>query len=316
MRTEYEELKSLKNEMEGKYLTEERLGKILKIIFRGYEWIHDEKFQANGETYNFRPDYCCHELQMCIEFDGPDHFTKASVIQADIKKDQIIEWNGYDIIRVPYFVQLNSAGIKYFFNFDIDFDYNFRHGFVSRNVSLPANFCEQGIWKFNDFIADLNIEEDNPQAAREILSDIKESLINKINSLKLPEAEAMLNVVPSKSMLSLGLANYSHNSVDNMNKVRSTLKNNWNCVLLESSQTIMDQAGTYDIRYTYNAEGNISGCSYKEYNKLGFSNITLLVEKENEDEVNIRVFKNHTLILDKLAPMEEINIFNLVHFLP
>jgi hypothetical protein len=78
----------------------------------------------------------------------------------------------------------------------------------------------------------------------------------------------------------------------------------------------MEQSGIYDMRYTYNAEGNISGYSYKEYNKLGFSNVTLLIEKEDEDEVSIRVFKNHTLILDELAPMEEINLFNLVHFLP
>jgi very-short-patch-repair endonuclease len=120
MQTQYEKLKELENKMKGKYLTEEWLGEILEAVFLGYEWVHDEKFQAHGETFNFRPDYCCHRLQMCIEFDGPDHYTKANVIQSDIKKNQIIEYNGYDIIRIPYFVQLNSVGIKYFFNLDID----------------------------------------------------------------------------------------------------------------------------------------------------------------------------------------------------
>lgn len=312
MQAQLEKLKKLEDEMRGKYLTEEWLGKILEAVFLGYEWVHDEKFQANGETFNFRPDYCCHELQTCVEFDGPDHYTKANVIQSDIKKNQIIAWNGYNIIRIPYFVQLNSAGIKYFFDLDISFDYGFKHGFISRNVTLPANFCEQGVWKFNDFIADLGIEKDNPQVTQEILSDIKESLHNKINSLKLPQEEAVLNVVPSKSMLSLELSKFNHDSIDNMNKVRSTLRNNWNCVLLESSQTVLEQAGIYDIRYTYNAEGNISGYSYKG---LGSSKTTLLVEKEDEDNAIIKVFKNNILILDKRAPLEEINLFNLVLFL-
>lgn len=320
MQAQFERIKELENKMKGKYLTEEWLGKVLEAVFLGYEWIHDEKFQAGGETYNFRPDYCCHELQTCVEFDGPDHFTKANVIQADIKKNQIIKYSGYDIIRIPYFVQLNSAGIKYFFNLNIDynFNYDFKHGFISKNVTLPANFCEQGIWKFKEFITDLKINEDNPQAAQEILSEIKESLKVKLNSSKLPHEKALLNVVPSNLFSCLEFSTRNHDSLENANITLNNLKTHWNCIILESSLTLADQAGVYNLNYKYNSDGNLAGYSFMWLYESKIYKYTFLLEKdlEDENEVIVNVYLNEKYLkYRKTLEISSINVFNILDIL-
>ena len=178
-------LKELEKEMQGKYLTEEWLGKILDALYPHQDWLYDKKFKVDaedGKNFNFRPDYCCHALKLCVEFDGPDHFTKANVIQADNRKKVILEELGYRVVRIPYFVQLNSETIRFFFGVVADFSYDFEHGFISNNVTLPANFCEQGVWKFKDFLYTLARAEENG-ICKNVLEPIKKSLLNKIDKM-------------------------------------------------------------------------------------------------------------------------------------
>lgn len=304
-------LKNLKIEMNGKYLTEESLGKILKALYPNRIWDHDKRFKPinSAMVYNFRPDYCCHDLKMCVEFDGPDHYTKANVIQADIKKDLTVQSLDYNIIRIPYFLQLKTDTIKYFFDIDVDFDYGFNHGFINKRVTLPANFCQQGIWKFKDFITSLD-------KSGSIFQEIKESLINKIENSKIPISIATLTVVPTDLMLPLGLLKFNHDSLKNQNLIKSNLKSNWNCVILESSQTILDQTGVYDLRYTYSANGNLSGYSFMmTYKNCCTNKFTLLVEKLNEDTITLFSYKDDILLLRKNFSIEDINLFNITDFI-
>ena len=215
-------IKDLEKEIEGKYLTEELLGKFLQVAYPEYEWVHDKKFETpDSIKYNFRPDYCCHELKMSVEFDGPDHFTKANIIQADETKDSILQELRYKVVRIPYFIQLDYFSIKHFFGIDLLFCNCFPHGFVSRNVTLPASFCEQGIWKFKSLIFVLDMYEETGH----IFDEIVNSLIAKIhqNAKKVPFEKAVLNVVPSSVAFDLRLKGLNQALINN-HKLEITLK--------------------------------------------------------------------------------------------
>lgn len=306
MTTIQENLKKLEQEMRGNYLTEKYLGDILHVVYPDKIWNHDTRFQPPGSatSLRYKPDYCCHELKMCVEFDGPDHYTKATVIQADNKKDTILKGRGYSIIRIPYFVQLNTFTLKYFFGIDAEFDYGFKHGFIEKGVILPGNFCEQGVWKFDNFITRIKNTE--------IFTDIKESLIEKINNAKLPHDAAMLTALPSSLLLTFGLLKFDHESLDNHYKIKSTLGTNWNCVILEGSQTVQSIPGVFDMRYSYNSKGNICSISFKFFSNLKIYNYLLLIDCcEGEGFVNIKAYVDNELSQQKTFETSKINLFNV-----
>lgn len=322
MKVQNKEIQELENKMKGKYLTEESLGEFLKVLYPNKEWIHDQKFKTEGVTYNFRPDYCCHELKLCVEFDGPDHFTKANIIQADIKKDETLKELNYEVIRVPYFFQLDTEGISCLFELDVDINYGFKHGFISRNVTLPANFCEQGVWKFKDILSRLSRTASTPEA-KYIFKQIRESLINKIKSSTLPEETARLTVVPSQAQLALGLEDSAFDNSRSeqwmlhcANISNSNLQNNWNCTILTSIDILLDQE-VYDVRHTYNSEGNLSGYSFKMLHSSTVAKYTLLVERdlEEENKVNMYSYINDELAFRGDADPSEIGFYDLIDFL-
>ena len=313
----------VQNKMKGKYLTEKSLGEILKALYPNSEWIHDKKFEVPvpeiclsahvSPVYNFRPDYCCHELKLCVEFDGPNHYTSARVIAADGLKDITIANHGYKVIRVPYFVQLDTDSIKYFFDIDVNFDYGFKHGFICKQIVLPADFCEQGVWKLIWFLS--NVRE----KANKIREEIIESLYNKINSLHSDRTNAAYSVLPSNMIVeSISDAEHNkHDNISNLNKVHSTLQNNWNCVVLESSQVIKDLPGAHNFEYSYNSAGNISGYSFTFYYNQELSFYTLLIEPaEDENYVNIIIYKNDNLVYKEKSLASEISLFSLTKLLP
>lgn len=322
MHTRNKEVEELENKMKGKYLTEKSLGKFLKVLYPNKEWVHDQKFKTEEATYNFRPDYCCHELKLCVEFDGPDHFTKANIIQADIRKDEILKELNYEVIRVPYFFQLNTEGISCLFELDVDIDYGFKHGFISKNVTLPANFCEQGVWKFKDILHRLYRVE-SASEAKHIFHQIRESLINKIESSNLPKDTAILTVVPSQVHLILGLEESAVNNLHSeqgklyrANISNSNLQNNWNCTVLTSINMLLDQE-VYDVQHTYNSEGNLSGYSLKMLHGSVVTKYKLLVEKDLEEEnrVNMYSYVNDKLAFKGDADPSEIGFYDLIDFL-
>lgn len=301
-------IKELETEMRGLCLTEELLGKFLNVAYPNQQWEHDKKFalpeSSESKKFRFRPDYCCHNLKLCVEFDGPDHYTKVDIIKADLKKDNLLKEIGYAIIRVPYFVQLTKESIQFLFKLNINFNNHFQHGFINKKIALPANFCEQGIWKFKNFILDLKITHKT-----EILSQIIKSLKSR--------NENPIDIVPSTLFLHLGMLEKNYDSVTNVHRIKSNLKNNWNCVLLESSQTVMEQPGIYQMEYTYNSQGDISGYSFYMLYGSSITKITLLIESldDSHEKVVIQIFLNDALYRSTEEEAVNINIFNIPEFL-
>lgn len=156
----------------NEYLTEQRLALVLKELFPQNTFIHDRTVPNSGTRR--RPDYRCDELMLIVEFDGDKHYKEVAKIKSEQQKDKTYSEMGYRVVRIPYFIQISSETIKYFFDFDLNWNQSYPHGFISENVILPCDYCELGIQKF---LNDLNRFDF-------IKNDIFESLKNKISALK------------------------------------------------------------------------------------------------------------------------------------
>jgi transposase-like protein len=127
----------------------------------------------------YRPDVRIDDLKLIVEFDGFRHYTKAEVIYSDRLKERIYKQAGYKIIRIPYFVQMDSELVSYYFK-DYISDlrpYNdYPHGFIDNAVIWPSDFCIDGI---DVFINDLLIlSRYCPLAFKSIIDNIQDKIID------------------------------------------------------------------------------------------------------------------------------------------
>lgn len=156
------------------YLLEKSLGKYLKEIFK-VEWIHNRKFL----NYNFRPDYRNDNLKCAIEFNGYLHYTLAKTIIDDERKELIIRNSNYNLIIIPYWIQLTSNVNQFLFKNSNDYSNGYPNGFISKNCVLPANFCSLGIYRFRK-----ELESFPTKIQNEVIYSIKEK-IKELNDIRL-----------------------------------------------------------------------------------------------------------------------------------
>lgn len=160
--------------MINEYLNEENLYSFLKERFKT-DIIKNETIPTIKRR--FKPDFRIEEKKLIIEFDGYGHYTSPENILRDIEKDEILLQNKYEIIRIPYFIQLDEKVIKHLFGNYITNKHSFNdypHGFIDKKVICPASFCELGINKFLKDLDDFYYIKD----------DIIQSLKNKIEEKK------------------------------------------------------------------------------------------------------------------------------------
>lgn len=167
------------------YLTEENLSEVLKKIFPAEIFIHD-KVVPNSNTKT-RPDYRCERLKLIIEFDGDQHYRNVKKIRNEIKKDQIYHKLGYKIVRIPYFVQISTLIIEKLFGKKLKYQQTFPHGFISKTVIMPCDFCELGIVKFK-----IDLEK---------FSYVKTEIINSLKEKAIELGDKELVVPPSLEYL-------------------------------------------------------------------------------------------------------------------
>ena len=83
--------------------------------------------------------------------DGDEDYWSATHVIGDVERDEIISQAGYQVIRIPYFVQLTPATIDHLFGMlvtDCSPFKDFPHGFIADTVVFPADYCELGIDRF------------------------------------------------------------------------------------------------------------------------------------------------------------------------
>lgn len=101
-----------------------------------------------------RPDARCEDLNLIVEYDGPQHYQDFRVATMDHLKDQ--EWRsaGYLVVRIPFWIQLSREYILDRFRVDpgeemCEFTFSFATSDpVDGAFNLPISFCEPGIRRF------------------------------------------------------------------------------------------------------------------------------------------------------------------------
>lgn len=125
----------------------------LKVIFPDInenDWIHDKvcpNIYYNGRKRNYRPDFRNERTRLIIEFDGIQHYTNPDNILKDEQRSKVYMDAGYNVVRIPYFIQLTNEVVKKLFGIDVQeplFDENIPSiGVEWRNT--PAYLCPAGI---------------------------------------------------------------------------------------------------------------------------------------------------------------------------
>ena len=130
------------------YLDESKLGQCLAEMFPNHTFVHDHAVPGSG--IGNRPDYRCEELKLIVEFDGYQHYCQVDTMCMDMLKDATYGAMGYCIVRIPYYVQLTTEVVEYYFGLtDVEMVVDFPHGFIAdKGEKLPAEFCSLGIVRF------------------------------------------------------------------------------------------------------------------------------------------------------------------------
>jgi hypothetical protein len=135
--------------METSYLTEKSLGIYLNQIFKR-DFVHNKKVPQS--TILNRPDYRNDELMLIVEFNGYMHYNNTKQILTDYAKNSHYKMLGYNVVEIPYFVQLTNDIVNLLFN-----NYNdkhiinetsYKHGFHDKYALLPCDFNSLGLIRF------------------------------------------------------------------------------------------------------------------------------------------------------------------------
>jgi len=87
-----------------------------------------------------------------VEYDGDEHYRDSLKIKADREKSQLAQERQMQLVRVPYWVQLDNVTLRHYFGMTAKIEQDFPHGFITTKL-FPASFCELGIERFR---TDLN----------------------------------------------------------------------------------------------------------------------------------------------------------------
>jgi len=129
-----------------KPLDKENLGEALSTIFPGVLFVRNRP--VPDVAVRSRPDYQSVALRLIVQFDGAAHYTKPARILRDEEENRAFLHAGYEVVRIPYFVQMSTEVVVRLFGTSRQYKQRYPHGFVHRNAVLPAAFCCLGIERF------------------------------------------------------------------------------------------------------------------------------------------------------------------------
>ena len=103
-----------------------------------------------------------------VEYDGDEHYRNSLKIKVDRAKDKTARDLGYIVVRIPYWIQMDSETLMHYFGINKEVKRDFRHGFITTPL-FPASFCEKGIERFQSELDDLpkSVKDEVIQSLRE-----------------------------------------------------------------------------------------------------------------------------------------------------
>ncbi len=91
--------------------------------------------------------------KIAVEYDGNIHYINTKKCLRDIVKDQELRRLGFDVVRFPYYLELDDLTFFHFFKVDVHVEnvhpQPISHGF-NETEWLPIDFCPLGIRRFKD----------------------------------------------------------------------------------------------------------------------------------------------------------------------
>lgn len=146
------------------------------------------KFNVKYNKNKYRPDARIESRSLIVEFEGVQHFQNVSTIYKDDVRDDYLTSIGYKVVRIPFYVQLTTDMIKFYFDVDVKYGSEVKSGFYSLtsdpaalNPNCPASFSILGYQKF------LNNFRDYPESTKqEIIDSLRDQQINHPGILVLP----------------------------------------------------------------------------------------------------------------------------------
>jgi len=144
-------MKPLKVVIDG-YLTEKKLAQALREIV-GASW-GGSQLTVPGSKRRWDMWFRDGDRTVVVEYDGDEHYRNTLKIKADNEKDAVARDRGFKVVRVPYWVQLDTVMLKHWFGIDAVIQQDFAHGFISTKI-FPASFCAMGIARFERELASL-----------------------------------------------------------------------------------------------------------------------------------------------------------------
>lgn len=127
------------------YLTESKLSKALHDLQPDH-WLA-EQIPVTKTRQRWDMAFKVDGRVTVVEYDGDEHYRHSLKIKGDRAKDEVARSQGWQVVRFPYWIQLDTATLKHFFGLDANVEQSFPHGFITTKL-FPASFCELGIERF------------------------------------------------------------------------------------------------------------------------------------------------------------------------
>jgi len=128
-----------------RYLTQRKLASALAEIV-GEDWFGSElKLPDSRRRWDMA--FCTDGHTTVVEYDGDAHYRDPLKIKIDSEKDAIAESLEYTVVRIPYWIQLDSEMLLHYFGITAVIQQDFPHGFITTKL-FPASYCEMGISRF------------------------------------------------------------------------------------------------------------------------------------------------------------------------
>lgn len=154
----------------------------------GWQYVQQEyrlnKKGLRGKAYDFYIKIGSRKI--LIEYDGSQHFTKLKQIHTDLYWEHIAKKFGFEVIRIPYFLQLNTKLIEYLFKSKIKtkVQADFPQGFIVNGKNnlwgyastLPIEYSSVGLSIYKVFMRELS-----NNGFKDIVDQIEQSEIDRLN---------------------------------------------------------------------------------------------------------------------------------------
>jgi hypothetical protein len=129
----------------GGYLTELKLSTVLQLLLAD-RWLGDQ-IRVGDTRQRWDMAYQIDGKITVVEYDGDEHYRHSMKIKGDRAKDELARTHGWQIVRFPYWIQLDNLTLEHFFGLKANVEQSFPHGFITTKL-FPASFCELGIERF------------------------------------------------------------------------------------------------------------------------------------------------------------------------